>query len=56
MIYQPPFGQSDWSECYNHGRIFELRPKIVIMHECLSPGDKCEREIAISRTEPETTF
>ena len=21
MIYQPPLEQSDWSECYNHGRI-----------------------------------
>ena len=21
MIYQPPFEQSDWSECYNHGRM-----------------------------------
>ena len=20
MIYQPPLEQSDWSECYNHGR------------------------------------
>ena len=20
MIYQPPFEQSDWSNCYNHGK------------------------------------
>ena len=22
MIYQPPFEQSDWSECCNHGRSY----------------------------------
>ena len=24
MIYQPLFEQSDWSECYNHGRRLTL--------------------------------
>ena len=34
----------------------KLRLKIVGMHECLSAGCECEREIAISRVKPETIY
>ena len=36
--------------------ILKLRLKIVGMHECLSTGCECEREIAISRVKPETIY
>ena len=36
MIYQPPFEQSDWSDCYNHGRIYYMIGTVYTRtHDCM---------------------
>ena len=38
MIYQPPLEQSDWSECYNHGRIVDSHAIILLSRWLFRPS------------------